>query len=212
MYPDGDTATALTIAAPQPGRPRSEGCRQKILAAADALLARDGFARMSMEAIAHEAGSSKATIYRWWPNKAAVVMDAVLESTAAEIFVPAGPDPQADLQEKLVRTIALFRGPKGRVFASLIAESQFDPELAEAYRVNLLIPRRVALRGVLERMIEAGQLNRGTHLVVAMDMLLSPIYARLLLGHAALDDEFARDYPRLALAALRGLGDCEKAA
>ena len=116
------------------GRPRSEGCRQKVLAAADALFMRDGLARMSVDGVAQLAGVSKATIYRWWPNKSAIVMDALLASSEAEVYVPVSAFPEEDLIAKIRRTIALFRGPRGRVIASLVGQSQSDPEIAEAYR------------------------------------------------------------------------------
>jgi AcrR family transcriptional regulator len=186
------------------GRPRSEPCRRKILATADALLAQDGFAGMSVDAIAHAAGVSKATIYRWWPNKAAVVMEALLGAIEADFAASAGADPEADLIDRIRRTIALFRSPKGRILASLIGEAQVDPEVAAAYRQRLLGPRRAGLRAALERAVAAGALRLGIDLELAIDIVYGPLYARLLLGHAPLDDEFERDYPAIALAALRG--------
>jgi AcrR family transcriptional regulator len=187
------------------GRPRSEGCRQKVLSAADALLAEDGFARMSVDGIATRAGVSKATIYRWWPNKAAIVMEALLAATEAEVHVPASASPEGDLVERLRRTIALFRSDKGRVLASLIGEAQFHEEVAEAYRTHLLAPRRAGMRAALERAVDAGVLARGLDFDLALDLLLGPLYQRLLLRHAPLDAAFERDYPRLAVAALHGL-------
>jgi AcrR family transcriptional regulator len=185
------------------GRPRSEGCRQKILSAADTLLERDSFARMSVDAIAQLAGVSKATIYRWWPNKAAIVMEALLASTEADIHVAESAFPEGDLIARIRRTIGLFHGPKGRVLSSLIAEAQFDPELAEAYRQRLLGPRRTAVRNAIERMIAIGRLDPDLDMDMAIDLLLGPLYQRLLLGHAPLDDAFARDYPAKAVRALR---------
>src|SRR5436190_21601152 len=73
-----DPASKASLPSSRAGRPRSERCRRKILAAAEALLAEHGVAGMSVDAIAEVAGVSKATIYRWWPNKAAVVMEALL--------------------------------------------------------------------------------------------------------------------------------------
>src|SRR5258705_7953580 len=185
------------------GRPRSEICRRRILAAADSLLTRDGFAGTSVDDIAAAAGVSKATIYRWWPNKAAVVMEALLEAIEADFKAAADGDAEEDLIARIRRTIALFRSPKGRMLASLIGEAQFDPELAEAYRQRLLGPRRAGLRAALERAVAAGALRPGD-LELAIDIVYGPLYARLLLGHAPLDDGFERDFPAIALAALRG--------
>jgi AcrR family transcriptional regulator len=159
---------------------------------------------MSIDAIAQAAGASKATIYRWWPSKAAIVMEALLESTEADVHVPAGPYPEEDMILRIRKMIALFRSPKGRVIASLIGQSQFDPEVAEAYRKHLLRPRRADMRAILERAIASGRFRADLDIDLAIDMLYGPIYERLLLGHAALDDAFERDYPPIALAALRG--------
>lgn len=188
------------------GRPRSEGCRQKVLGAADQLMDREGFAKMSVDAIAQLAGVSKATIYRWWPNKAAIVMEALLTSTEPDFIVPETANPEKDLVERVRRTLALFRGPKARILTSLIAEAQFNPEVAEAYRQHLLAPRRATVRTPIERMIAAGLLPADLDIDMAIDLLLGPLYQRLLLRHAPLDDEFERDYPPMAVAALRSFG------
>jgi AcrR family transcriptional regulator len=186
------------------GRPRSEGCRQKVLAAADILFTRDGLTRMSVDGVAQLAGVSKATIYRWWPNKSAIVMEALLASSEAEVYVPVSPFPEEDLIAKVRRTIALFRGPRGRVIASLIGQSQSDREIAEAYRQHLLGPRRAATREAIERAVEAGIYRADIDYDMAMDIIFGPLYERLLLGHAPLDEAFERDYPPAAVAALRG--------
>jgi AcrR family transcriptional regulator len=185
------------------GRPRSEGCRQKVLAAADTIFARDGLARMSVDAIALSAGVSKATIYRWWLNKAAIVMEALLASTEADVHVPVSPFPEDDLIAKIRRTVALFRGPRGRVIASLIGQAQSDPEIAEAYRQQLLGPRRIAMRAAIDRAVEAGLYRADIDFDLAIDILYGPLYQRLLLRHAPLDEAFERDYPPIAVAALR---------
>lgn len=187
-----------------PGRPRSENCRQRILCATDELLARDGFAKTSIDAIASLANVSKATIYRWWPNKAAVVIEAILASTETDIYVPVSPFPEADIIAKIRRTISLFRGTIGPMIASLIGEAQFDPEVGEAYRNLLLFPRRVALKASIERMIQAGVFRKDIDIELAVDIIYGPLYQRLLLGHAPLDEAFERDYPVIAIAALRG--------
>jgi AcrR family transcriptional regulator len=187
-----------------PGRPRSENCRHRILMAADDLLAKRGFAKTSIDAIALYAGVSKATIYRWWPNKAAVVMEAILASTEAEVYVPDSPFPEIDIAEKIRRTISLFRSPRGAMIASLVGEAQFDAEIAEAYRNLVLFPRRIVLKDAIERAIKAGAFGGDIDLDLAVDIIYGPLYQRLLLRHAPLDDAFERDYPKMAIAALRG--------
>jgi AcrR family transcriptional regulator len=188
---------------PRGGRPRSEGCRQKVLAAADTLFARDGLSKMTVDAVAQEAGVGKATIYRWWPNKTAIVMDALLASTEAETYVPVSAFPEQELIARITRTVALFRGPKGRVIASLLGQAQSDPEIAQAYRDHLLVPRRAGMRDAIERCIAAGLYRDDIDIDLAIDILYGPLYQRLMLGHAPIDDKFERDYPAIAVAALR---------
>jgi hypothetical protein len=101
------------------------------------------------------------------------------------------------------RMIALFRGDRARVLASLIGEAQFNPEVAEAYRQHLLGPRRAALRVDLERAVAAGVFSPDMDMDIAIDLMYGPLYERLLLGHAPMDDKFEREYPALAVAALR---------
>ncbi len=185
------------------GRPRSENCRLKILTAASRLLARDGFSRMSIDAIAQVAGVSKTTIYRWWPNKAAIIMEAFLASTEADLYVAPTDCPEIDLAARIRRVISLFRGPNGRVIASVIAEAQSDPEVGAAYRQHLLGPRRATIREPIERMIAMRGVTNDVDIDLAIDLIYGPLYERLLLGHAPLDDAFERDYPRLAVALLR---------
>jgi AcrR family transcriptional regulator len=172
--------------------------------AADDLLAKRGFAKTSIDAIALHAGVSKATIYRWWPNKAAVVMEAILASTEAEVYVPDSPFPETDIVEKIRRTISLFRSPRGAMIASLVGEAQFDAEIAEAYRNLVLFPRRIVLKDAIQRAIQAGVFRGDIDLDLAVDIIYGPLYQRLLLRHAPLDDAFEQDYPKKAIAALRG--------
>jgi AcrR family transcriptional regulator len=186
------------------GRPRSEGCRQKVLAAAETLLAREGLARMSVDAIAQGAGVSKATIYRWWPNKSAIVMEALLTSTEADVYVPVSPFPEEDLIARIRLTVALFRGPRGQVISSLIGQAQFDPEIAQAYKEQLLGPRRTTMRAAIERAVQAGIYRDDIDYELAIDILYGPLFQRLLLRHAPMDEAFERDYPPAAVTALRG--------
>jgi len=130
-------------------------------------------------------------------------MEALLDAIEADFSTDAGGNAEQDLIARIRRTIALFRSPKGRILASLIGEAQVDPEVAAAYRQRLLGPRRAGLRAALERAVAAGRL-RLDDLELAVDIVYGPLYARLLLGHAPLDDDFERDYPAIALAALRG--------
>ena len=146
---------------------------------------------MTMEAIAERAGVSKATIYRWWPNRAAVVMDGFLSTVSSEVPFPHTGHAREDIRIHMRRLAEAFSGKMGRTVAALIAEGQTDPELAEALRSRWLSVRRAEAREILELGIERGELRDDIDLEVAVDVLYGPIYYRMLVGHAQLEGDFA---------------------
>ena len=174
-----------------PGRPRSERAHRAILRAANELLESEGFAAVTVEAIAARAGVSKATIYRWWPNRAAVVMDGFLSIVSSEVPFSHTGRAREDIRLHMRRLAEAFGGKMGRTVAALIAEGQADPELAEALRSRWLSIRRTEAREILEMGIERGELRDDIDPEVAVDVLYGPIYYRMLVGHAPLDGGFA---------------------
>ena len=174
-----------------PGRPRSERAHRAILQAANELLESEGFAAVTVEAIAERAGVSKATVYRWWPNRAAVVMDGFLSIVSSEVPFPHTGRAREDIRIHMRRLAEAFSGKIGSTVAALIAEGQSDPELAEALRSRWLSVRRAEAREILELGIECSELREDLDLEVAVDVLYGPIYYRMFVGHAPLDDDFA---------------------
>jgi AcrR family transcriptional regulator len=187
------------------GRPRSEKAREVTLAAAAELLVARGLEAVSMDAIAERAGVSKATIYRWWPTKETLALDALHHEWDA-----ARPRPRetGSLREDLLLLLRpwvrlIGKRPYGRVIAALITEAQTDPAFAEEYRERFVEPRRAQARPIFVRAIERGELPSATDVELALDLLYGPIYHRLLHGHAPLDDRFLR---KLVDTLLAGLG------
>ena len=184
------------------GRPRSEKARKAVLAAAAELLLARGLEAVSMDAVAERAGVSKATIYRWWPTKETLALDALYDE-----WDTARPSPRdtgslrADLLALLRPWIRRVRArPYGRVVAALIAEAQTDPKFATEYRARFVEPRREPARALLRRAIERGEIPADTKIEVALDLLYGALYHRLLHGHAALSDRFVQDVVDAALA------------
>jgi AcrR family transcriptional regulator len=172
------------------GRPRSERARRAILKAAGELLERHGFTAVTMERIAERAGVSKATIYRWWPNKAAVMTDSFLELMVPDTSPLDTGSAREDLRLRLRGLAHVLAGRSGRFVAALIAESQTDPEVAEALRTQWISVRRRETRPLLRRGIERGELRSDLDLEVAIDALYGPVYWRMLTGYAPLSDDF----------------------
>lgn len=178
--------------------PRSEGA---ILDAAYELLLGRGLAATTVEAIAERAGVSKVTVYKWWPNRAAVVMSAFLRR--ARDLLPYPDDFRLEqIEDRLLQMAQEFRGPTGTVMAALIAEGQADPEIAQAFREGYIDARRRQGVRLVEAAIEAGAIRPADPDAV-LDLLYAPLYFRLLVGHRPLTEEATREHVRLALQALR---------
>jgi AcrR family transcriptional regulator len=180
--------------APRRGRPRSETARKAILGAASELLLEQGLSPVSMDAVAERAGASKATIYRWWPSKELLALDALFSEREA-----ARPDTYdtGSLAGDLLALIGpwtrqLAKKPYGRVIAALISSARSDPEFAEEYRVRFVEPRREQARQIFARALQRGEIPADTDVETALDLLYGAVYHRVLQGHAPLTDRFAR--------------------
>ena len=172
------------------GRPRSEGARRAILTATWDILMSDGYDSVTADGIAHKAGVSKATIYKWWPSKAAVALDCFLEVVHPQISDPDLGDVRQELAVPALDQIRLFRDtPIGRVMVSLIGTAQSDPELADAFRTRWLGPRREKALQAVHRAQARGQLRSDVDGHFVLDLIFGPIYYRLLAGHQPLPDE-----------------------
>lgn len=184
------------------GRPRDEVARARILEAALELLEQVGFASTTTDAIAERAGASKATIYRWWPNKAAVLIEALREAVAQELPFPDTSDLRRDIRVQLENFVKLLTGRRGRIFKAFIAAAQSDTEVAAAFRSVWIQPRRATTKVVLERHQQSGRLAPDLDLDLVLDLLYGPLYFRLLVGHGTLT---AADADAIAELALQGL-------
>lgn len=159
-----------------------------MLAAAIELFEAVGYSRLTIDAIATRARVSKATIYRWWPNKAAVVMEAFLTTVEPDIAFADSGSVRDDLVEQAAALARLLTERRlGQMVLALLGEAQADVELATALRQGWQQPRRDAGRDVLRRAVDRGQLRTDCDIDLVLDGIYGPIYLRLLFGHAPLD-------------------------
>jgi AcrR family transcriptional regulator len=126
------------------GRPRDEAVRRALLDAAYALVVKHGYAKVSMDAIAAQAGAGKQTIYRWWSGKAELVLDALEDWAETEINIV-----EPESVAAFLRKVCEGASHAGPVLRSLMAEAQFDQELRQRLKARLIEPRREALRRCL---------------------------------------------------------------
>ncbi len=187
-------------AAPGAGRPRSEEAHQAILDATLVLLSEQGYSALTVEGVASRAGVGKATIYRRWPSKLPLVIEAFGGLPAFE-EVDSG-DLQADLTEMLRNYLERFNAtPLAAVLPSLVGERLHNPELAELID-PLLRHRRQPLRRTLERAVARGEIAPDIDLDLAADLIVGPIGVRLFFTGRRVGPKMAG--PMVALA-LRGI-------
>jgi AcrR family transcriptional regulator len=172
------------------GRPRSQAAHDAVLKAALRLVTKRGFRAVSVNEIAAEAGVGKMTLYRHWPNKAALVMDSLLVLIGSETdFAEAGSAIES-LRQQLDLQAAFFRSSRGNLIRSLVAEAQSDSELAIAFRERWLVPRREGVRQIMRAAVAEGSLRSDIDIHTAIDILYGSFYYCLLLGAGALDERF----------------------
>lgn len=164
------------------GRPRSQGSQQAILAAAFTVLQERGYAGMAIELVAARAGVGKATIYRWWPKRADLAVDAFFTATTETLAFPTTGSAEADFRQQIHQLADLLRSPVGAAMVGMVAGSRADPDLAGALAERWVAPRRRwgALR--LERAVAAGECVAGLDVDAALAALYGPLYAPLLMG------------------------------
>jgi AcrR family transcriptional regulator len=185
------------------GRPRSEVAKQAILQAARALLAEAGPGAITMEAVAARAGVGKPTVYRWWPDRHAVAMAALMEADQEEQVVARRRSAILALRDQLRAIAQRFATATGRHVTSMIAASDRDSELSKAFRNHFVLARRAEGRTLLTRAIADQELRADLDIEVALELLYGPLFFRLLLGHAPLDEAFT---DQVLTEVLRGLG------
>ncbi len=202
---DAENHQPMTAHAEQkrgPGRPRSSEAQQAVLDATNRMLQTVGVRDLTIEAIAREAGVGKPTIYRWWPSKNAVVLDAVFSSVSAEIEYPKTKSAVAALKQQVTRALKLLDSRPGQVLAAIIGEGQADPDTLQSFNERFLLIRRAAARDLIERGKRSGEIAKGVDVELAIDLIYGPLYHRLLARHQPLNERFATD---LVTWALRGL-------
>ncbi|MGV8874700.1 MAG: TetR/AcrR family transcriptional regulator [Rhodococcus sp. (in: high G+C Gram-positive bacteria)] len=172
---------------------RSVRSHQAVLDASLALVRQHGYAAVTIDAIATQAGVSKATIYRWWSHKSSILVEAFLASVQPQIAFPDSGSVRGDLVAQATSLARVLSDPVlGSLFVSLLGEARNDPQLATALRDQWQTPRRNAGAEVIERAISRNELPANTDTPLVLDGVYGPLYLRLLFGHAPLDEPSLR--------------------
>jgi AcrR family transcriptional regulator len=186
-----------------PGRPRSAAAHRAILDATVRLLSEVGFAATTVEAVAARAGVGKATVYRRWPSKVPLVIDALDARAIEQVPIPRTGSVRGDLIEFLVGLVETMSGPDGRLVAPLLAEISRNQELAEAFRRDLVAPRRAGMEEIMREGMARGELRPDLDVDLALDTPVGIIFQRLLILGEPVDKEVVR---RIVDQLLEGIG------
>lgn len=192
-------------AAPDPSR-RSERSRRAIFDAALTLVGEAGYDRLTIEGIAARAGVGKQTIYRWWPSKAAVLLDAFTAGVDEDYAkgLPDTGDLAADLKFVLRATADQFNDPVFQApYRALAAAGASDEELSRSFVDRLLEPGTRVYAERLRAAQKTGELAAGLDLRVAVEMLLSPFSQRWLMRTGDLTHEYVDTLVDQVLGGLR---------
>jgi AcrR family transcriptional regulator len=186
-----------------PGRPRSEQARMAILRSTLKLLGENGFSDLTIEAVAAHASVGKATVYRWWPNKAALIADAFAGSTSRKLHFPDTGSVYTDMSQQMRQVVKIFRSRRGRIVSAMLGGGQSDRDLIAAFRERFLWPRRREAYATLRRGIQRGELRKDLDLDLVLDSLYGPIYMRFLIRHDKLTPAFVDSLCQLVLGGAR---------
>jgi AcrR family transcriptional regulator len=175
----------------RPGRPRSQAAHQAILVATLDLLRTTGVRELTIEGIARAAGVGKPTIYRWWPSKNALVIEAVFGAVADEVAFPVAATVETALVAQVRVVAELLAGDAGRLLAELVGEAQSDPETLRSIDEQFVSVRRNAARELIRHGQQSGEIAADVDPDAAIDLIYGPLYYRLLFRHLPIDREFA---------------------
>ena len=169
------------------GRQRSEESEVAILKATLCLLKEMPLREITIEEIARRAGVGKATIYKWWPSKAYVALDAFLRKMNRMVPTPDTGSAERDFKEQLDSLVTFYTSPTGRIFGQFIAEGQSDREFARLLRERFFKPRREVVGVIFDRGVMRGEIEQNLDRELVLDMIYGPAILRLMVGHAPLN-------------------------
>jgi AcrR family transcriptional regulator len=184
------------------GRPRSEQRRDAVLKAAMELIQEDDLRRASVVRISARSGVSTATIYKWWPNKTAVIIEAFLHQMMVDAPVFDTGSAAEDFRLTLRGVMRFHRSPLGVIYAQLVGEAQFYPTEREWIRTHLVNVRREALRKIWDRGVARGELDPNVDRDVALVLIFGTSMYRRTTAHEELTPDDADAIVATAMRAL----------
>jgi AcrR family transcriptional regulator len=182
---------ACAIGGAHRGRPRSDRVNRAILDAARELLIRDGYTRLRLEHVAAHAGVGKATIYRRWPSKEALAQALLADLAAPHIAIEESGDTREEMLAAVMNPLlAVTESEFGPVIRALLSQIATNPALGDPFRATVVQARREEIARMIARGVERGDLCQDADAEIATELLVGPVYFRLMFG-GELDRAFA---------------------
>ncbi len=181
------------------GRPRSENSKRAILKATNNLLLHTSVQELSIESIAKKAKVGKTTIYRWWPNKTAIVMEALASQPGLQSPLPTPKNNAEAIILQLDKLIRLLQSKSGETIVQLFSEAQADNKAQEIFQENFLTPLIDAIEYSIEQGKKEKEFRATLDTKIAVDLLCGPIFFRLMAHPQEFNDAFQDTYPKEAV-------------
>jgi AcrR family transcriptional regulator len=172
-------------------RRRGADLENAITDAVLALLRQGGAAAVTMEAVAAAAGTSKTVLYRRWPDRAALLRDTLLRTATAAIPTADTGSYRGDMLAVLRGWVGLFSGPQAAAMKAVVAAMATDPELADAFRTEVIAWRKEHMADLLRRGIERGEVRDDVPVDILRELGQSVLWHRLLVTGDPIDDDLA---------------------
>jgi AcrR family transcriptional regulator len=181
----------MTSPASSSHRRRSAHAHEAVLAAAADICGRCGYGSATIETIAAQAGVGKQTIYRWWPNKAALFIEVYGRLVPSGLVAEDTGSLTGDFEKLLRRLSSLYsETPAGSILSGLVAEAQANGELLGQLRDAYVAPRRSIVRQILQRAANRGEIPPSEHADFVGDLFSAAVWFQLLLGRRSMDAAF----------------------
>jgi len=175
----------VAIAPKGRGRQRSEESEEAILSATLQLLRSKPLRDITIDEIARKAGVGKATIYKWWPSKAYVALEAFLRKMNSMVPNPDTGSAETDLKKQIHYLATFYTSPTGRIFGQFLAEAQSDQEFACLLRERFMKPRREIAGIIFDRAVKRGEIDPSLDRDLVLDLIYGPVLYRLLILRSA---------------------------
>ncbi len=180
-------------------RRRNAHTHQAILVATSQLLSEVGYTALTIEGVAARARVGKATVYRWWPTKGALVVEAIGAGLSTPSLIETG-DLRQDLLTAIRSVVHTFaRSPEGAVIPALAADLIHDPAMAEQFRAQIIRLRRSAVVDILRRAAARGDLPPDVDTELLLDVYAGAVFYRVLISGEPVTDMLAEQLVSLLL-------------